>query len=57
MSGPNPGGVLLRPALPFQQNFIAVAAPGVIGALAVDCVRMSLSASAQTPLAHTASTL
>lgn len=45
MCGPILGGALLGLALPFQQNFIIVALPGLLGVLAIACVRMSRSAS------------
>ncbi|MEV6234359.1 aromatic acid/H+ symport family MFS transporter [Saccharopolyspora shandongensis] len=38
IGGPTLGGALLALELPFQQNFIAVAVPGVIGAVAVALV-------------------
>ena len=38
IGGPTLGGALLAMELPFQQNFIAVAIPGVIGAVAVAVV-------------------
>ncbi|MER5387908.1 aromatic acid/H+ symport family MFS transporter [Saccharopolyspora sp. NPDC002686] len=38
IGGPALGGALLALELPFQQNFIAVAVPGVIGAIAVAIV-------------------
>lgn len=38
IGGPALGGALLALELPFQQNFIAVAVPGVLGALAVAIV-------------------
>ncbi|SFB05392.1 MFS transporter, AAHS family, benzoate transport protein [Amycolatopsis marina] len=38
IGGPTLGGALLALQLPFQQNFIAVAVPGVIGAVAVAIV-------------------
>jgi AAHS family benzoate transporter-like MFS transporter len=38
IGGPTLGGALLALHLPFQQNFIAVAVPGVIGAVAVAIV-------------------
>lgn len=38
IGGPTLGGALLAMELPFQQNFIAVAVPGVIGAIAVAIV-------------------
>jgi AAHS family benzoate transporter-like MFS transporter len=58
MSGPILGGALLGLALPFQQNFLVVALPGLLGALAIACVRMSRSASAhQTPIGGDAPSL
>lgn len=41
IAGPVLGGALLGLALPFSQNFLAVAVPGIIGALAMLFVNMS----------------
>ncbi|MGD7003651.1 MFS transporter [Corynebacterium halotolerans] len=41
IAGPVLGGALLGLALPFSQNFLAVAIPGVIGAIAMAFVNMS----------------
>ncbi|MGP6173690.1 MFS transporter [Corynebacterium sp. A21] len=44
IAGPVLGGALLGLALPFSQNFLAVAVPGLIGLLAMAFVNMSRSA-------------
>ncbi|GAA1124879.1 aromatic acid/H+ symport family MFS transporter [Citricoccus alkalitolerans] len=54
ISGPVLGGALLGLALPFQQNFLAVAVPGVIAAVAIAFVRMSRSAAGQRHLQDSA---
>lgn len=41
IAGPVLGGALLGLALPFSQNFLFVAIPGVIGAIAISIVNMS----------------
>ncbi|HBP5308877.1 TPA: aromatic acid/H+ symport family MFS transporter [Pseudomonas aeruginosa] len=58
IAGPMLGGSLLALELPFQQNFLAFAAPGVIGALAIACIHLrprvpaeaSVDATAKKPL-------
>lgn len=50
ISGPVLGGALLGLALPFQQNFLAVAIPGVVAAVSIAFVRMSRSAGGQRHL-------
>lgn len=47
ISGPILGGALLGLTLSFQQNLLAIAVPGVIGALAIALVRMNRSNSAR----------
>lgn len=47
IAGPVLGGALLGLALPFSQNFLAVAIPGIIGALAMALVNMSRSAKGE----------
>ena len=40
IAGPMLGGSLLALELPFQENFLAFALPGVLGALAIGCIRL-----------------
>ncbi|GAA4880424.1 aromatic acid/H+ symport family MFS transporter [Saccharopolyspora cebuensis] len=55
IGGPTLGGALLALELPFQQNFIAVAVPGVIGAIAVAVVaRRKFRLPASPPAAEAA---
>ncbi|WP_344679132.1 aromatic acid/H+ symport family MFS transporter [Saccharopolyspora taberi] len=56
IGGPTLGGALLALELPFQQNFIAVAVPGVIGAVAVAVVaKKKFRTARREPVAVTAS--
>lgn len=48
MAGPVLGGALLGLALPFSQNFFAVAIPGIIGALAMAFINMSKATKDQS---------
>ncbi|HCI1907297.1 TPA: aromatic acid/H+ symport family MFS transporter, partial [Pseudomonas aeruginosa] len=48
------GGSLLALELPFQQNFLAFAAPGVIGALAIACIHLRPRVSAEASVDATA---
>ncbi|MNH45912.1 hypothetical protein D3C72_2079230 [compost metagenome] len=43
------GGSLLSLELPFQQNFLAFALPGVIGALAIVCIQVRAPQQACEP--------
>lgn len=45
IAGPMLGGSLLALDLPFQQNFLAFALPGVIGALAIVCIHVRPTSS------------
>lgn len=47
MAGPILGGTLLSLALPFEQNFMAVAVPGVIGAIAISLIAFKQPAQQQ----------
>lgn len=54
IAGPMLGGSLLALELPFQQNFLAFAAPGVIGALAIACIHLRPRAPAEASVDATA---
>lgn len=43
IAGPILGGALISLALPFSQNFLAVAVPGIVGAVAIALTNMSKS--------------
>jgi len=47
--GPVLTGALLTLELPHQMNFLAIAIPGVIAALAIFMVNLKASVAAQTP--------
>lgn len=49
IAGPMLGGSLLALELPFQQNFLAFALPGVIGALAIACIHIRPRVQAAVP--------
>lgn len=50
IAGPLLGGSLLALELPFQQNFLAFAVPGVVGALAIACIHLRPRVTAQAPV-------
>ncbi len=51
IAGPMLGGSLLSMQLPLQQNFLAFALPGVIGALAIVCIHVRAPQPADAPVA------